>query len=142
MKILPYRLWLYFLAIFYVSWTTYKLWTDAADRNPFFVSGTLVFFVLYVIPFTVFQAKVESKPDGLHVLQYRSVVIPYSDVKRCMGLFLVPFQVTIVVTKRRFPLNLLVTGDHFKGIPKWLIQDGELAKPIKSMMAAGPSPTL
>jgi hypothetical protein len=92
MKILPYRLWLYFLAIFYVSWTTYKLWTDAADRNPFFVSGTLVFFVLYVIPFTVFQAKVESKPDGLHVLQYRSVVIPYSDVKRCMACSLFLFR--------------------------------------------------
>src|SRR5260370_35558122 len=123
MKILPYRLWLYFLAIFYVSWTTYKLWTDAADRNPFFVSGTLVFFVLYVIPFTVFQAKVESKPDGLHVLQYRSVVIPYSDVKRCMGLFLVPFQAPIVVSERAFPLNMLLTVDHSKRIPKWLIHD-------------------
>jgi hypothetical protein len=93
-----------------------------------------VFFFLYLLPLTIFQAKIEPKADGLHVLQYRSAVIPYADVKRCIGLFLIPFPTVLVITSWKFPLNILISGDDFEKTRSRFIQDGKLSKSIKALM--------
>ncbi len=102
------RLWFYLLSAFYVYWAVHKVWIDPSARTSFFLLGTSIFFFLYLLPITLFQAKLEPKSDGLHVLQYTSVVVPYRDIKHCIGLFLVPFPTVIVITSHRFPLKVLI----------------------------------
>jgi len=93
-----------------------------------------MFFFLYLLPLTVFQAASEPKPDGLHVLQYRSALIPYADVKRCIGLFLIPFPAVLVITSWKFPLKVLISADDFEKTRLRFIQDGKLSKSIKALM--------
>src|SRR6266702_2666091 len=131
------RILFYVLSALYPVWAVHKVWVDPSARNSFFFLGTSIFFFLYLLPITIFQAKLEPKPNGLHVLQYGSVVVPYRDIKHCIGLFLVPFPTVIVITNRRFPLKVLISADEFEGRPKGLIQDGRLAKSIKAMWTEG-----
>jgi hypothetical protein len=73
------RIRFYAMTVFYVFWAIRRVSVDPQSRTVFFLFlGTFVFFFLYLLPLTVFQAKIEPKPDGLHVLQYRSAVIPYN----------------------------------------------------------------
>lgn len=128
------RLWFYAVSSFYVYWAVHKLWVDPSSRTRFVLLVTSIFFFLYLLPFTLFLAKLEAKPDGLHVLQYKSVVLAYQDIRSCIGLFLLPFSTVIVITNRRFPLKVLISGDDFEGRPKGVLQDGRLAESIKAMM--------
>jgi hypothetical protein len=127
------RIWFYALTVSYAFWVIHRVWVDPVSRTHFFFVLTFVFFFLYMLPFTVFQARIEPRPDGLHVLQYRSVVVPYGDVKRCIGLFLVPFPIVVVITRWKFPLNLLISADAFDRTRLRFIQDGRLSKSIKAL---------
>jgi hypothetical protein len=127
------RLFFYMVSALYVYWAIHKVWVDPSARTRFFFLGTLIFFFVYLLPTTLFEAKLEPKPDGLHVVQYRSVILPYEDIRWCIGLFVVPFPTVILITNKPFPLKVLISGDDFDGRPRGLIVDGRLAKSIKAM---------
>ena len=135
LKLLAYRVFFYAASTCYAVWVIHRILVNPTSRSSFlFIILVSIFFFVYMLPLTVFQAKIEPEADGLHVLQYRSVILPYSDIIYCVGLFLVPFPTVVIVTNRRFPLNLLISGDEFTGPPKSLIQDGRLAISIKATM--------
>jgi hypothetical protein len=137
LKLLAYRFFFYAASTSYAVWAIHRILVNPTSRSSFlFIISVSIFFFVYMLPLTVFQARIDPEPDGLHVRQYRSVILPYSDVKYCVGLFLVPFPTVVVVTSRSFPLNLLISGDEFTGPPKSLIQDGRLATSIKAMIRA------
>jgi hypothetical protein len=135
------RILFYVISALYLVWAVHKVWVDPSARTRFFFLLTSTFFFLYLLPITLFQAKLEPKPNGLNVLQYGSVVLPYRDIKHCIGLFLVPFPIVIVISSRRFPLKVLISADEFEGRPRGLIQDGRLAKSIKAMWTEGIDPS-
>lgn len=128
------RIWFYVVAVAYGIWAIYSVSVHSESRTPFFLILTSIFFFLYLLPITVFQARLEHKPDGLHVLQYRSVVIPYDDLKCCVGFFLFPFSMVVVDTNRKLPLEILLSGDDFERIRMRFFRDGKLATAIKARM--------
>lgn len=130
------RIWFYIVSVAYAVWATYSVSVHADSHNPFFLMITSIFFFLYLLPITVFQARLEPKPDGLHVLQYRSVVIPYDNLKLCVGFFLFPFSMVVVVTNRKLPLKILLSGDDFEKTRARFFQDGKLAAAIKARMCS------
>jgi hypothetical protein len=91
------------------------------------------FFLLFVVG-TVFGAKVQAVEDGLRVQQYRTTLIPYFEIRGCYSFFLFPLQLVIVMTRRNFPLNVLITEDKLTASRRSLTQDGELARLVKSRM--------
>jgi hypothetical protein len=128
------RIWFYVVTAFYAFWAIHRVWVDPESRTVLFFVGTSMFLFLFLLPFTIFQAKIEPRPEGLHVLQYRSAVVPYADVKRCIGLFLIPFPTVVVITSWKFPLNVLISGDTFDRTRLQFIQDGKPSKSIKAFM--------
>jgi len=92
----------------------------------------VLFFLLYLLGPTVFGARIESENDGLRVEQYGRRLIPYSEIRRCIGFFLFPWQVVIITTKEKFPLNVLISGDTLSGRRRSLTQAGTLAAAVKS----------
>jgi hypothetical protein len=134
------RIWCYVVTTADLAWAIHSVWVNREGRTPFFLIGASIFFFLYLLPLTVFQARLEPKPDGLHVLQYRSVLMPYADVRRCIGFFLFPFPMVMVITNRKFPLRVLLSGDTFDKSRLTLIQDGRLAKSIKAMKVESTDP--
>ena len=105
------RIWFNVVTALYAFWAIHRVWVEPESRTVWFFVCTFVFFSLFLLPVTLFQAKIEARPEGLHVLQYRSAVVPYADVKRCIGLFLIPFPTVIVITNWKFPLNVLISDD-------------------------------
>ena len=106
-------------------------------RTPLYLTGSAIFFFLYLLPLTLFEANIEPKADGLHILQYRPAVVPYADVKICFGFFLIPFRRVVVVTNRKFPVKVLLTGEDSDGLSGFrLFQEGKLVKTVKEFMAA------
>jgi hypothetical protein len=91
------------------------------------------FFLLFVVG-TLFGAKVQAAEDGLRVQQYRTTLIPYFEIRRCYSFFLFPLHLVIVMTRRNFPLNILITEDKLTAKRRSLTEDGELAGVIKSRM--------
>jgi len=91
------------------------------------------FFLLFVVG-TVIGAKVRAVEDGLRVQQYRTTLIPYFEIRGCYSFFLFPLQLVIVMTRRNFPLNVLITEDKLTASRRSLTQDGELARLVKSRM--------
>ena len=121
------RVWFYFCSLFYLVSNAAFLWFKPDYRTPLYLAGTTIFFFAYLLPLTLFEAKIEPKPDGLHVLQYRPLVVPYADVKICFGFFLIPFRRVVVVTNREFPVKVLLTVEDV---------DRKLVKTVKEFMAA------
>jgi hypothetical protein len=128
------RIWCYVVSTAYLAWAIHSVWVNLEGRTPFFLIGTSIFFFLYLLPLTVFRVRLEPKPDGLHVLRYRSVL------RRCIGFFLFPFPMVMVVTNRKFPLRVSLSGDKFDKTRLTLIQDGRLAKSIKAMNVENTDP--
>ena len=121
------RVWFYFLSLFYLVSNAAFLWFKPEYRTPWWLGAMTIFFFVYLLPLTLFEAKIEPKPDGLHILQYRSLVVPYADVKICFGFLLIPFRRVVVVTNRKLPVKVLLTIDD---------ADGKLVKAVKGFMAA------
>ena len=128
-----HRTWFCILAVLFSSWFVHKLYVDATFRTLFyFVPASIMLMLL--LPITIFGARVLPKNDGLHVEQYRSAILPYADVIRCIGFFFFPIQAVVVITTHRFPLKILISGDTLHGKRKSILQDGELAKSIRARM--------
>jgi hypothetical protein len=89
------------------------------------------FFLIYALPLAGFGASVVAVEAGLQVQQYVSAVIPYSEVRACFDWLLPPFHVAIIVTRRRFPLCLLVSGQRTIGNPGGLVV--EVKKRMRSL---------
>lgn len=121
------RTWFYVASAFYLVANAACIWLKPDFRTPLYLTGAAIFFFVYLLPLTLFQAKIEAKSDGLHVLQYDSVVVAYADVKTCFGFFLIPFRTVVVVTNRKFPVTVLLTVEDV---------DRKLVKTVKEFMAA------
>jgi hypothetical protein len=104
-------------------------------RHGLLIAISVVFLLFYLLPFAAFGAGLRDESDGLHVEQYTSTIIPYTQIKTCFGLFLIPFQVVIVLTESRFPLNILISGDVFAGGKNGLFRDGKQAAKIKQILS-------
>jgi hypothetical protein len=107
-------------------------------RHGLFIAISVVFLLFYLLPFAAFGAGLRDESDGLHVEQYISATISYSKIKTCFGLYLIPFQTVIVLTKSRFPLNILISGDVFMGGKNGLFRDGKQAAKIKQHLSQMP----
>jgi hypothetical protein len=126
------KLWAYMITLAYLAGAILYL-PRLTGRE--LVLGAIIcplFLMLYLIPISVFGARVELSEAGLRVQQYGETTIPYSDVLRCYSAFVVPFQVLVVGTRRSLPLKLLYCSDHLTKPRKSLTQDGEIASVLKA----------
>jgi hypothetical protein len=116
------------------------IWCELTKIRPdemlFAVLASSLFFVCYLLPFALFLAKVEVTNDGLMVEKSRRLLIGYSEISKCYGLFLIPFQVAVVITERKFPLKILIAGDSVKGPRKSIFQDGLLVSAIRAKITS------
>jgi len=108
----------YLFAVGYAAWALYAVPRAPEDERLFGAVGTSVFFLFYVLPFTVFAANVEILETGVRVEQFATKFMDFSQLRACFTIFLVPFKAAVVVTRERFPKNVLVVfapGDKFVG---------------------------
>jgi len=105
------RVYWYICAGVYVIWSAYRIPKLPPDETIFASIGASVFFLLYLFPITVFGSDIKVQDKGIEVVQYRQSFIPFSNIKRCYSLFLVPFRIVVVITDRKFPMRVLVSGD-------------------------------
>ena len=91
-----------------------------------------LFLAFYLIPMTVFGAGVKLTETGLRVRQYGDTIVPYSDVLRCYSLFVVPFQILLIIPRRGLPLKFLYCIDRLTEPRRSLMQDGETATALKA----------
>ena len=99
------------------------------DERLFGGISSSLFFLLYVIPFTVFLANVEVQETGVHVEQFGTKFVAFSQLRACRNIFLWPFRVAVVITRERFPMNLLVVfspGDDLVRILKSRISEASI----------------
>ena len=129
------RLWFYAVAIGYAIWTLLSVPALPPSERHFALVASAIFFAVYIVPITVLAAVIEPEESGVLVEQYGKTEISYSEIRWCRGIFVFPFQVVIVTTRRRFPLNLLIEGDRVSGRRRSLIQDGDKAARIRALMA-------
>jgi hypothetical protein len=128
------RVYWYAITVAYLIAAFVYIPTLPHDEHLFAAAGTSVFLILYLLPITVFGAKIEATEFGIRVEQYVETNISYSDIRRCYSFYLLPFQVLVVVTNRRPPLKVLFYADSLKEKRRSLTQDGELARLIRSRM--------
>jgi len=106
----------YLIAIGYATWALYAVRRAPQDERLFGAVGCSIFFLFYVVPFTVLAANIEIQETGIRVEQFDTRFLPFSQLRACFKIFLVPFRVAVVVTRERFPMNMLVIftpGDNF-----------------------------
>jgi len=115
----------YLFAIAYAAWAFYYLPRVPQEERLFGTIGCSVFFMFYVVPFTVFAANIEIQDSGVRVEQYDARFLAFSQLRACFKIFLVPFRVAIVVTRERFPMNMLVVFEP----------DGNFVNALKSKVS-------
>lgn len=118
----------YPLMVFYVARRA------PADEVAFGLWGSCLFFVLYLAPYALFDARMEVSAEGLIVQQFWREVIKYSEIVRCFGVFAAPFQIVVVIARRPFPLCLIITADTLTERRRSMWQDGVTAAAIKRRM--------
>jgi hypothetical protein len=86
--------------------------------------GIAVFAVIAVVfvSFVVFGASVEPGETSVKVSQYREAELDYSEIRGCYRYIVPPFEMMIIITRRRFPLCCLIAGDGVIGRSSGLIQ--------------------
>jgi hypothetical protein len=112
----------------------YVLGKAPPGDSRFGIVASCLFYLLYLVPYALFDAKVKVLQAGLEVRQFRSDTVGYSEIVKCISLFLVPLQITIIITRRPFPLCIVVTGDQLEGRRRSMVQDGLIAASIKGRM--------
>jgi hypothetical protein len=133
LKTIAYKIYLLAWAVCCAVWFLHSSSKMAAHHRRF-TEAVGILLLFYFVPQAIFEARAEAAEDGLHVEQYGKALISYSEIRRCFSFYLFPFQIVIVMTKRKFPLNILITGDKLATRRRSLLQDGELASRIKSKM--------
>ena len=117
-------------------WIAKRL-SDSRDGS---VTGLIVtitgisLLLIYLLPIATFGAKIHVGADSLHIEQYSSTVVAYSEITACFGLRLFPWPMVIVLTKRQFPLSILISGDYFASRKRGPFQNGKLAARIKERL--------
>jgi hypothetical protein len=102
----------------------------------FGVIGGVLFFLFYLVPLGLLQGKITAADRAVSVERWSTLTMEYSDVIGCYGLFLLPFQTEILVTKRPFPLNIIIAGDEIVGRRRSLFQRGRLASSVMNLKAS------
>ena len=113
----------------------YTLHRNPSDFLFGIVSGVL-FFIFYLVPLGLLQGKIEATNRGVSVERWRESFIAYTEVVGCYGLFLVPFQTAILITKRRLPLKIVIARDEIEGPRRSLFQRGRLASSVMALKIA------
>ncbi len=132
---------IYFLLLLaaYPFVVAYALRGRAADDIAFQIVLSAFIFLFYFVPLLLLQANVEVTDRGLVIRRWSTTLIDYREISRCFSFFLVPFHVVVIITRRRFPLTIVVAGESNQGGRKSLralFQDGPLASSIKAMVRA------
>jgi|SRR5215472_4687644 len=140
-SIMLLRIWFWIACAVQAAWIWYTLRSAPGSRASPLLVGSIGFLLIYLFPIALLGAKLEVKEDGLHVEQYSSSVLPYTDVRRCVSFFLFPGQFLIVFTKRPFPLSILISGDTLDHPRRSFFDDGKLAQAIKASLQARDMPT-
>jgi hypothetical protein len=128
------RGWGCIVTLAYVAWAVLFLPGLRGRELLFGIVVCSLFLVFYLVPIAVFSARIELTEMGLRVRQYGETIVPYSDVLRCYSLFVVPFQILLVITRRSLPLKVLYCTDRLTKPRKSLMQDGEIASALKARM--------
>src|SRR5438309_3813445 len=103
------KVYYYLFTAAYLAWNIHFISGLRSEARLFTVVIATLFLVLYLLPPTIFGAKIEPVEQGVRVVQYGTAFIPYSEVRSCKSFFLFPVQAVVVTTKRRFPLNILIS---------------------------------
>lgn len=130
-----YKVWHYAVIFGYVALNVHYIPRMPTHERLFTTAAAVAFFLIYLLVPALFGARLEPVEGGLFVEQYRKVTIPYSDIKRCYGVYLFPQQLIVIVTNRGFPLTIVLAGDRLVGKRKSPLQVGELATLVRSRMA-------
>jgi hypothetical protein len=85
-------------------------------------------FVFLFVPLVVFGASIRPAELGLKISQYKDVEVGYGEVRGCYRYVFPPFELVVITTRRRFPLNVLIEGDGVIG------RRGTLAEIVRSRM--------
>jgi hypothetical protein len=90
---------------------------DVGLATAMFIATALIFASLIA-----FGASVEPGETSLKVSQYREVELDYSEIRACYRYIVPPFEMALIITRRRFPLCCLIAGDGVIGRRSGLIQ--------------------
>jgi hypothetical protein len=96
------------------------------------------FFLFLLVPVVVFGASIRPGDLALKVSQYTDTEVSYEKVRGCYRYFFPPFQLVLITTRRRFPLNVLISGDGT------IMQRGTLAENVRNRIRQhqGATPSL
>jgi hypothetical protein len=130
------KIYWYLCSAIYLIWSLWLLTIVRADEFLFGLIATTLFFFVYLLPITVFGAKINVTSTGLQVLQYGEQFVSFSEIRSCHSIFLVPLRLVMVRTSHRFPRNILISGDRAVAKGRSLRKDGELASRIKTSLKA------
>ena len=103
-----YKVLHYLAVVGFAWWAVHYIPKQPIRERLFDAVGSLIFLLLYLLGPAIFGARIRAADDGLGVEQYRRTIIPYSEIQGCHSFYLFPWQLVIVTTKRRFPLNILI----------------------------------
>ncbi len=105
------KIYAYLITIGAASFGIYRMMkmpTPDALVGGMFYGIPLLFFI---IPSVVFGASVKPGEKTLKVRQYRAVELEYQEIYRCYRYIFPPFEMAIIVTRRRFPLRILIASN-------------------------------
>ena len=128
------KIYWYLCSAIYLSWSLWLLTRVNREEFSFGLIVMVLFFFAYLLPLTVFGAKIDLTPSGLRVVQYGERYVSFSEIRSCHSIFLVPFQLMIVRTSQSFPRNILISGDRIVDKRRFFRGDGELARQIKTAL--------
>lgn len=106
-----YKIYAYLITIAGVAFTLNRMMKMPTPN----ASVALVLFgivlLFFFIPSVVFGASVQPGEKTLKVGQYRDVELDYKEIYRCYRYIFPPFEMAIIVTRRRFPLRILIASN-------------------------------
>ncbi len=108
-----------------------------AENTPFTVLVGSLFFFAYIVPLLFFSADVRVSEGGLLVRQIpypSAALIPYREIRTCFGLFLVPFHLAVIVTRRRLPLTIVLAFDPPAEGDRSPFRPGKLVRQIREQI--------
>lgn len=106
------------------------------EQTVFAVVGCSCFYVLYLLPIVLFSTDIEVTPEGLIMRRLRTILVPFSQVHLCIGVFLIPFQIVVVLAKSNGKSIIALTFDSPPRVRRSIFQRGALAAAINERVAA------
>jgi len=100
------------------------------ERTVFAIVGCCCFYLLYILPFVLFSADVAVTNRGLLMKRIRTTIIPFSEISVCVGVFLIPFQLLVLLARRGSMPIIAITFDSLLGPRRSIFQAGELVAAI------------